>query len=199
MTGRRGVERADGISDEQLVAQAQAELPYNTSSFEALVRAHEPRVFEACARYLGNEQDAEEVSQDIFVRVFHGLPEFEGRASFRTWLFSVVRNECASRYRKRKRADEQRAAISAQMLEERDTAVLALEPQQEWTGPVGEAVGRLSEQDREVLILRHVGELSFQEIAKALGLGLSATKMRLYRAEERFRLEYDQAARSRAV
>jgi RNA polymerase sigma-70 factor (ECF subfamily) len=85
------------------------------------------------------------------------------------------------------------------MLEERDTAVLALEPQQEWTGPVGEAVGRLSEQDREVLILRHVGELSFQEIAKALGLGLSATKMRLYRAEERFRLEYDQAARSRAV
>jgi RNA polymerase sigma-70 factor (ECF subfamily) len=199
MTGLRGVERADRISDEQLVAQAQAELPYNTNSFEALVRRHEPRVYEACVRYLGHEQDAEEVSQDIFVRVFHGLPKFERRASFRTWLFSVVRNECASRYRKRKRAEEQRAAISAQMLEERDTAVLALEPQQEWTGPVGETIGRLSEQDREVLVLRHVGQLSFQEIAAALGLGLSATKMRLYRAEERFRLEYDQAARSRAV
>lgn len=196
MTGRPGGKQADGISDEQLVAQAQVELPYNTRSFEALARRHEPRVFEACVRYLGNELDAEEVSQDVFMRVFHGLPQFEGRASFRTWLFRITRNECASRYRKRKRAEERRAAIHLHALAERDTTVPPSETERGWTGPVGEAVAQLSEEDREVLILRHIGELSFQEVAESLEIRLSAAKMRLYRAEERFRTAYEDTARS---
>ncbi len=186
-------------SDDLLVAQAQRELPYNTTAFEALVRRHEPLVFEACIRYLGNEQDAQEVSQDIFMRVFHGLGKFEGRASFRSWLFRIARNECASRYRRWKQWDERRAAIRNQLIDDGLTSVPAPAFHEGWTGPVGETLSRLSEQDREILILRHIAELALQEIADTLDIGLSATKMRLYRAEERFRTEYEEALRPPAV
>ncbi len=180
-------------SDDQLVARARRELPYNTRAFEILARRYEPKVFEACVRYLGSDQDAQEVSQDVFMRVFHGLRRFEGRSTFRTWLYRIVRNECATRYRKRKLRRERMDAVRVRLSAEEPRSVPALEIELGWTGPVGTALERLSEQDREVLILRHVGELALQEIADTLDVGLSATKMRLYRAEERFRIEYGDA------
>ncbi len=197
--GAEGSHSGAAPSDDQLVAQAKAEHPYDTRSFETLVRRYEPRVFEACMRYLGNEQDAQEVSQDIFMRVFHGLGTFEGRASYRTWLFRIARNECASRYRKRKLGEARRDAIRAHFIDEGPRAVRAPPSREGWTGPVGETLSRLSQEDREVLILRHIAELALQEIADALEIGLSATKMRLYRAEERFRTEYEATLRPQAV
>ncbi len=179
------------LSDDELVARAKSELPYNARAFEIIVRRYEPKVLEACVRYLGSDQDAEEVSQDVFLRVFHGLKRFEGRATFRTWLYRIVRNECATRYRKRKRTAERQDVVRHHLLTESPRSTPAPRIDEGWTGPVGVVLKRLSEQDREILILRHIGALEFQEIAEALEIGLSATKMRLYRAEERFQAAYE--------
>ena len=99
------------VSDEILVELCREELPYETNAFEALLRRYEPTVFRTCLRYLGNEQEAEEASQDAFLRMFHGLKTFSGKAQFRTWLYRVVANVCATRYKKMIAESEKRAAF----------------------------------------------------------------------------------------
>ena len=82
-TPRQGPPQPE-LSDEQLVEACRRELPYNTTSFEILLHRHEAQVYRTCRHYLGSAEDAEEVSQDIFLRIFHGLEKFEGAASVRT-------------------------------------------------------------------------------------------------------------------
>jgi RNA polymerase sigma-70 factor (ECF subfamily) len=138
---------------------------------------------------LGNEADAEEVTQDAFMKVFHGIEKFEGKSTFRTWLFRIVNNECASRYRRRKRREEGRRAYLVDDDRRRSTEPPEVEGGG-LGGPIGAAMATLTESDREVLLLRHLADLPIQEIADAVGIGLSAAKMRLYRAEERLREAY---------
>ena len=173
-------------SDDVLVASCKAELPYVTTAFEKLVRRYEPVVFRTCIRYLKSETDAEEATQDVFLRLFFNIDRFGGRASFRTWLFRIVTNICASKYRSIRRVKEQQQAyfehldLSGQEVKSLDNLELA-------DGPVMSALDTLSAKDREILILRHVSELSFLEISELLELKLSASKMRLYRAEQRLK------------
>ncbi len=182
-------------SDAALVDRARRELPYNTTSYERLVRRYEPFVYRTCLSYLRSEQDAEEVSQDVFLKVFHALPKFEGRSAFRTWLYRIVRNECASQHRRRKRIERRREAVEHYLSTEGPALWTPAEAGEDaLSGPMGEGLGQLSEQDREMLILRHIAGLAIQEIAETLAIGLSAAKMRLYRAEERLRDAYRTAA-----
>lgn len=180
------VRDARAPSDEQLAARCRAELPYRTAAFEQLVRRYEPVVYRTCQQYLGNDHDAEEVSQDVFLKVFHGLPRFEGRSALRTWLFRIVQNECATRYRQRQSRRRMLEQFQASHAAEPRPATGAPAPR-ELTGLVGQVMDRLSDTDRTVLVLRHVAELPLQDVADALDISLSAAKMRLYRAEERFR------------
>jgi len=181
-------------TDQQLVAQCKQHLPYDTTAFELLLRRYEPVVFRTCQRYLRNDQDAEEACQDAFLRVFHSLPNFAERSAFRTWLFRIVSNACSTVWAKRKRRREQSAAYAVAM---RYEVAADYEPQagdfNEVTGVVGDGLDALSVEDRQILILRHVSELSFEEIAGTLDVGLSAAKMRLYRAEQRLRIAYEAA------
>ena len=173
-------------SDEALVTRCRVEAPYAASAFEQLVRRYEPIVYRSCQKYLKDPSDAEEATQDVFLRVFFNIAKFEGRSSFKTWLFRIVVNTCASRYRLRRRLEERHADYvrDIEPLSEQEPSLHRLDLDD---GPLSEALDRLSLRDREMLILRHVAELSFQEISVALRLGLSASKMRLYRAETRLR------------
>ncbi len=174
-------------ADARLVAQAQQQLPYDATAFALLVRRYEPTVYRMCAQYLNSPYDAEEVTQDVFLRVFHGLPRFEGRSSFRTWLFRIARNESATRYRKLKVRQERGQTYADAERQGPPSVVEPVGIDSGYHGVVGQVLDQLGESDREVLILRHVAELSFDELAEVLGVSLSAAKMRLYRAEERFR------------
>jgi len=183
-------------NDEQLVRLCKQQLPYDATAFEVLLRRYEKIVFRSCERYLRNEQEAEEACQDAFLRVFHGLPSFEGRAKFRTWLFRIVINVCATRFAKvSRRAGEHREYAETTAAE----MAVGYEPKPmdfaDVNGVIGEGLDMLSPDDRQILILRHIGELSFDELAATLELGLSAAKMRLYRAEQRLKTAYDSAAK----
>ncbi len=180
--------------DEEIIRQCKQQLPYETAAFETLLRRYEPIVFRTCLRYLRHEQDAEEACQDAFLRVFHALPDFEERSTFRTWLFRIVANLCASRYARLKKAAARQAAYFA-AAEYESHADDETEPADfgELAGVIGEGLEMLAPHDRQILILRHVSELSLDELARTLGLGLSAAKMRLYRAEQRLRLAYEQS------
>jgi RNA polymerase sigma-70 factor, ECF subfamily len=179
--------------DRDLLARCRAELPYNTTSFAELVRRHESAVFQLCRQYLENDADAEEVVQDTFLKVFRYITRFEGRSTFRTWVYRIATNECATRYRRRIRRQQARDAFVDEARNQpvaTDPPEIPAEDPYRFEGRVGRAMDVLSEPDREILVLRHIGELPIQEVADALGIGLSAAKMRLYRAEERFQNVY---------
>ena len=172
--------------DEILVAQCQAEVPYVATAFERLLRRYEPSVYRSCSKYLKDPMEAEEATQDVFLRVFFNIEKFEGRSSFKTWLFRIAMNTCASRYRALRRLEDRHRAYvqSVELSAGHEPSAFRLDLD---GGPLSEALDRLTPTDREVLILRHVSDMSFQEISDILRLGLSASKMRLYRAEFRLR------------
>lgn len=141
------------------------------------MRRYDKLIFSVCLRLVGNRQDAEDITQDVMLKIFSKLSSFEGRSSFKTWMVQVTRNACKDWLKKK--------AISKQYSD-----ALAHEPQEQPTIEYEEdrLIGLLkvlSPADREVLTLRFVADLNLQEIAETTKLSLSATKMRLYRAIER--------------
>jgi len=171
----------NGDVDAALVTQAQQELPYRTSAYEALMQRHQGLLFGICRRMLNSDADAEDVCQDVMFKVFGALPRFEGRASFKTWLLRIATNTCATLLDKRRRAQEVTAAWSAENADEA-TSQIATEALD-----LNTMLAQLNPEERQILSLRYVADLSLQEIAEICGLGLSATKMRLYRATDQLR------------
>lgn len=179
--------------DVELVARCQEELPHRTEAYYELLQKYEPMVYSTCLRMLGNVQDAEETCQDAFIRVFHKIHQFEGRSAFKTWLFRVVYNFCMTKRRTLATKRERNQSIHEEITHEAEAAQQnAFAEESASKEAVQKALGKLSDDDREVIVLRFFSELSLEEIAEVLDLKLSATKMRLYRALDRFKQIYGQ-------
>ncbi len=172
------------------MARANRELFHTTVAYEELMRRYQRTLFNVCARYLGNDRDADDVCQEVMLKVLHGLRQFEGKAKFKTWLYSITYNECITQYRKEKRKRRLMDALSLDLGETEEvvessthvvTDRLSLD---RWLVHVNQV-------DREILVLRFVAELEFQEIADIMHMGLSATKMRYKRALEKLRKSID--------
>ena len=82
------------LSDEELVQCCKSELPYETRSFEQLVNRYKDRVFGKAFSMIRNEQDAEDLAQTVFMKVFQAIPSFRGEAKFSTWLYTITVNTC---------------------------------------------------------------------------------------------------------
>ncbi len=106
------------LSDEELVARAHDELFHITRAYEELMRRYQRTLFNVCARYLGNERDADDVCQEVMLKVLYGLKNFEGKSKFKTWLYSITYNECITQYRKERRKRRLMDALSLDPLEE---------------------------------------------------------------------------------
>jgi RNA polymerase sigma-70 factor (ECF subfamily) len=179
------------LSDEELVARAHQELFHVTRAYEELMRRYQRTLFNVCARYLGNERDADDVCQEVMLKVLYGLKNFEGKSKFKTWLYSITYNECITQYRKERR---KRRLIDALSLEPQEEASDEKSPKVEDKGGLDRWLEHVNPIDREILILRFVAELEFQEIADIMHMGLSATKMRYKRALDRMREKFAGAA-----
>ena len=156
------------------------------AAFGALMKRHEPWIFRRCLLYLGHHHDAQDVTQDVVVRVLRSLNGFEGRASFRYWLMTIVDNCCKTYAVRRSRL------VACQDIEahiepnECDSSVLGDDEYE----IVNHVLVSLPANAREVLGLRFYGDYSLEEIARILGISLSAAKARLYRAIEHFKCCY---------
>ncbi|MCL7463366.1 RNA polymerase sigma factor SigX [Pseudomonas sp. NW5] len=183
------------LTDEELVQRAREELLHVTRAYEELMRRYQRTLFNVCARYLGNDRDADDVCQEIMLKVLYGLKNFEGKSKFKTWLYSITYNECITQYRKERR---KRRLIDALSLDPQEEAEEEKAPEAETRGGLDRWLAHVNPIDREILVLRFVAELEFQEIADIMHMGLSATKMRYKRAldrlRERFASEGEEAA-----
>lgn len=182
----------DTLSDESLIKRCLEELPETTKAFHELLRRYERMVFHTCLRMLGSVEEAEETCQDTFLRIHEKLHQFEGRSAFKTWLFRVVYNQCMTRKRQLAIRRERGVAIEEELTRESAEKETSTEFQEfDLSEAVNRTINLLKPDDKEIVVLRFISELSLEEISEVLGLGLSATKMRLYRAMERFKSLYE--------
>ena len=175
------------LTDEELVERARVELFHITRAYEELMRRYQRTLFNVCARYLGNDRDADDVCQEVMLKVLYGLKTFEGKSKFKTWLYSITYNECITQYRKERR---KRRLLDALRLDPIEEASEEKAPKLEEKGGLDRWLVHVNPIDREILVLRFVAELEFQEIADIMHMGLSATKMRYKRALDKLRQNF---------
>ena len=154
------------------------------AAFEQLVTMHEKKIYALCLRMCENEEDAQEAAQDAFLAAWSGLASFREDAAFSTWLYRLAVNACTDILRRRKRKGQGVSLDDEEVfLEIEDSAPTperALE-QKEAAALVGEALSALPPDYRQVLILRELHQLSYQEIADITRLELGTVKSRISR------------------
>jgi RNA polymerase sigma-70 factor (ECF subfamily) len=165
------------LNDQDLVAACVAG---RAGAFDAVVERHRRTVYQLCYRFVGNHEDASDLSQDVFLRAFRGLRNFRGQSSLSTWLYRIGVNVCLNRVAVKTPAkepiDEQRhvdtrteSPVDSVIREERAAQVRA-------------AVAQLPRKQRAALILRIYHELSHQEIADIVGCSVGAAKANVFHA-----------------
>jgi len=161
-----------------------------------LVTDHQRMVYQLAMHLLGDPQEAQDLSQEVFLRVFRTLPQFRGQASLRTWIYRIVVNQASNRqrwWRRRHRSQqvalEEHAEQHGELAESRNFAspdrVLQ---ERETAGRVWKALDALPFDQRAVIVLREIDGLSYEEIAASIGVAVGTVKSRLARARENLRL-----------
>jgi RNA polymerase sigma-70 factor (ECF subfamily) len=178
------------MTDASLV---RAVLAGNAAAFTALVDRHSRICLRFATRMLGNREDAEDVTQEAFVRAYGALARFDDSTAFRTWLMAILVNRCRTALQTRRRRDERMIADDAAI-------ALAATPADAHDAALRDAIARAMERleasQREAFLLKHVEQLSYDEMSAMTGVGISALKMRVQRACERLQvlLEEDRDA-----
>jgi RNA polymerase sigma-70 factor (ECF subfamily) len=154
------------------------------SAWEAIVRMHWRRVFNIAYKFVGKHDEAEDLTQDVFLKLFKSLDTFDRRANFQTWLISVSRNLCIDHYRSVRRERE----LIDRDLDARDLSPASPEPgpaaaleQRDRVTMLREALARLPDTLRTAVVMRDIHELSYQEIADKLSLPEGTVKSRINR------------------
>jgi RNA polymerase sigma-70 factor (ECF subfamily) len=154
-------------------------------AFNLIVRAYETPVYNYVMRLVGDRSLAEDLTQEVFIRVFQGLPKFSLRSKFTTWLFQVTKNRVLDELRASERRPRALVAIEdAPPLEVVDAPLEQLETIDAlWT-----AVDELNTDLKMALLLRDVVGLSYNEIADSLETTLATVKWRIFKAREEVQL-----------
>ena len=154
------------------------------AAWDTIVTTYWRKVFNIAYRFVGTYDEAEDLTQDIFLKVFRSLGTFDRRANFQTWLTSVSRNLCIDRYRSGRR-DRQVFAreVDAATVQAEASGVSAHArvEQQDRVALLREALKTLSPPLRTAVLLRDIHELSYQEIAGQLGIAEGTVKSRINR------------------
>lgn len=167
-----------------------------------LVEPHSRGVFRLAFRMTGNEQDAEDVVQESFMRAFRQLHKFDSRASFGTWLYRIAANYSLDLIRSRKRRQEQHAPLDEEM-PQAIVSLPAVDPTPERLAFSGElkellkpALEALSPMERSAFVLRHYEGMCMEEIGRTLGVQAGAAKHSVFRAVQKLRRALEPALSS---
>lgn len=164
------------MTDEQLVRSA---LAGNVLAFEQLIDRHASPCMRFATRMLNSHEDAQEVTQDAWLRAYRALDRFDTSMPFRTWLFAILVNRCRTHLASRQRRERVLVAEPSALHEswggtEHELWPLRVELQR--------ALEQLSPELREAFLLKHVEQLEYTEMAELMNASISALKMRVQRA-----------------
>jgi len=162
-------------------------------AFNRLVLSYQNRVYGLCFRLTGNLDEAEEVAQEIFITVYKSLKNFRGDSRFSTWLYRITVNHCKNRMKYLGRrgyftsesvdqpVEVENGEVARQIRSE-DMDALSQMERKEVQKLVQDKIQELDEEHREVILLRDMEGLSYEEIAEILGLPEGTVKSRIHRA-----------------
>jgi RNA polymerase sigma factor (sigma-70 family) len=175
-----------GLTDTEIIRKV---LQGEQAFFAQLVERYQKYVFTLVLRFTDSREDAEEISQDVFVKAYRSLADFRGESKFSTWLYTVVRTSCITFLRKKRldtiSIDNERTSLQ---LEDRESGFTANTIEQKSRhAMVGEAIRMLSPDDRQVITLFYKGEQSLEEIGRIMGLDPNTVKVKLHRARHRLK------------
>ncbi len=184
----------EGLSDEELVRLCLMRGMKDERPFHELFCRHQNNVWWICYNFTQNAQDAEDLTQDIFFKVYRSLVQFEHRSTFKTWIYRIAINTCQNENRTRQRRPavaEAEIETFADMLPTEGTPE-AMSQAYDRAAILAQVVQQLRPEEYEILHLRDLEQRPYAEIADLLGISLSAAKMRTQRARLAFQLAYRQ-------
>ena len=164
----------------------------DANAFEHLVHAYEKTVYNLALRTLGNREDAEDITQEAFLKAYRSLDSFRGDSKFSVWLYRIVSNLCLDLLRSR-----QRKPVQSLTVEDDDGEIGELEISDEHFSPeklldrkltresVQRGLSALPDDARQILLLRELQGMSYEEIGQALDLEPGTVKSRIFRARKR--------------
>lgn len=190
----------DDAEDQLIIAAIREGAP---DAMERLIRRYQDRLYSVCLRYVGSRGLAEDLTQDAFVKVIQGLSSYDGRSKLSTWMIRVTMNVCISKLRSeklRRHASLDAPADSDDL--SRGSWASNVEQRREPSGGTGvvhheerrqllNALGRLDDQQRAILILRDSRGLDYDQIAEVLSIAVGTVKSRLFRARAALREEIE--------
>lgn len=154
------------------------------AAWDAIVRQHWRKVFNVAYKFVGKYDEAEDLTQDIFLKIFKSLDTFDRRANFQTWLVSVSRNLCIDHYRSvRKERETIDRGVDASELSpaSKEASPMAALEQRDRVSLLRDALAELPATLRSAVVMRDIQELSYQEIADRLRLPEGTVKSRINR------------------
>lgn len=166
----------------------------DTEALRELIEAHQHRVIGTVSKMLGDESDAEDIAQQVFIRVWKSAARYEPTAKFTTWLFKITRNLVFNELRRRKRHptrsldattedDDRPLQMPDPGTKAADTSLLDDEMQ----AAIQKAIDELPEVQRMAIVLRRYDDIPYEEIGEILGLSVPAVKSVLFRARTELR------------
>ena len=175
-----------GLNDNEIITKV---LGGDNQAYAELVNRYQTYVFTLVLRMVRTREDAEEVSQDIFVKAYRALADFRGASKFSTWLYTIVHTTCITFLRKKKLeihsldnekvfevADSVDSGFQANQVEQKSKVAM-----------VNRAINLLNPDDAQIITLYYKSEQSLEEIAQILGLEANTAKVRLHRARTRLK------------
>lgn len=180
-----------GVETEALIRRCQRG---DRLAIEALIRRYQNYVYRLCYLVMRTEQDAEDMTQETFIRACRALPRFEIREgiSFEAWLYRIAVNCCRSRMRRRWYQVLPWPDPAPRLIAEPEAQPDRMLEQGEWRNEILEAVHSLGDKHRLVVILRYYAGLSNEEIARALDIPSGTVRSRLHTARQRLKVVLEQ-------
>ena len=166
-------------------------------AFEELILKHEKIVYNVALRMMNHSEDARDISQEVFLKAYRNLANFDERSAFSTWLYRITHNTCIDEMRKRKgkqsysleeELENEDGSMQRQIADEGDTPEESL-LREEQKSEILQALDTLSEEHKAAIILRDVKGLSYEEISEILELSLGTVKSRISRARNQCKTE----------
>jgi len=163
------------------------------AAFEEFVSAYEKKIYTLALRQTGNHQDAQDITQEVFLRVYRNVNNFREESRLSTWIYQITMNACIDAARRRAR----RVEVTPMYTDEDGEEQVPMELPDESYAPekvyeqtalrdqIREGLAHLTEEHRRILILRDINGLSYTEIGEVLGLSEGTVKSRLFRARDR--------------
>lgn len=176
------------MADSELISRAAAG---DAAAFQELVERHRSMVYRVAYQFAGNHHDAEDIAQDVFIKVYRSLDRFRQDAQLSSWMYRIVMNACIDHRRRQSPAGFAPFGAEAEQRLQNAPEEAPGPEERAYAGELGQVleseVGRLPHGQRIVFIMRHHQGLKLTEIAEALGLAEGTVKRQLHAAVHRLR------------